>query len=59
MLWKFARESAFAAGTASNIEIVLRRISKYLVFKTRKQILKKKGRPGRGVLGDRKIDRSV
>jgi hypothetical protein len=41
MLWKFARESAFAAGTASNIEMFFRRISESVVFKTRRQILKK------------------
>jgi hypothetical protein len=30
MVWKFARESAFAAGTANNIEIFLRRMSDQL-----------------------------
>jgi hypothetical protein len=43
MLWKFARERAFAAGTAAiNIEIFLRRMFEYFVFKTREQILKRK-----------------
>ena len=41
MLWKFARESAFAAGTASNTEMFPRRMSRLVAFKTRKQILKK------------------
>jgi len=46
MLWKFARESAFAAGTASIIEIFLRRMSGYVVLKTRKQIFEEENLVG-------------
>jgi hypothetical protein len=42
MLWKFARDSAFAAGTANSTEMYFLRMSESVVFKTRKQVLKKK-----------------
>jgi hypothetical protein len=42
MLWKFARDSAFAAGNANNTDMFFDRMSESVVFKTRKQILRKK-----------------
>lgn len=56
MLWKFARESAFATGTANIIEIFSRRMAGKVVFRTRKQILKKKIRSGYDDLGAGKVD---
>jgi hypothetical protein len=57
MLWKFARERAFTAGSASKNERVFRRIFKSVAFNTRREMLKKRIWSGCGDLGVGKVDR--